>query len=349
MPAPVLTADACWQAVVERRQGVLPFVYAVTTTGIFCRPGCASRLPNRANVRFFAGPADAERAGFRACKRCRPEGAPPLAALVARATAMIDAAETAPSQEALAAALEVSPKTLVRAFKETVEVTPKAFVQARRRQRLKQALVEETRVTDAIYEAGYGASSRFYSEAEGVLGMQPTHYRAKGAGLMLCWATAACPLGRVLVAATDKGVAMIAFGDDDAVLEADLAIRFAAAERIHDVSRLQPLLAQVVAAIDEPAGAAAIPLDIRGTAFQQRVWAALRAIPLGETRCYGEIAAAIGTPSAVRAVANACAGNPAALAVPCHRVLPRDGALGGYRWGPERKRRLLAKEREAAD
>ena len=349
MLAPVLDFDDCWQAVVERRPGVLPFVYAVTTTGIFCRPGCSSRLPNRANVRFFKGPAEAERAGFRACKRCRPEGDPPLAELVARATALIDAAETAPSQEALAAALEVSPKTLVRAFKETVGVTPKAFVQARRRQRLKQALAEETRVTDAIYEAGYGASSRFYSEAEAVLGMQPTHYRAKGAGLTLRWATAACPLGRVLVAATDKGVAMIAFGDDDRALEADLVDRFTAAERVHDADRLQPLLTQVVAAIGEPAGASAIPLDIRGTAFQQRVWAALRAIPLGETRRYGEIAAAIGAPRAVRAVANACAGNPAALAVPCHRVLPKDGALGGYRWGPERKRRLLERERQASD
>jgi AraC family transcriptional regulator, regulatory protein of adaptative response / methylated-DNA-[protein]-cysteine methyltransferase len=173
--------------------GALPFVYAVTTTGIYCRPGCASRLPKRANVRFFTGSAEAERAGFRACQRCRPAGAPPLAGLVARATAVIDAAETAPSQEALAAALEASPKTLARAFKETVGVTPKAFVQARRRQRLKQALTEETRVTDAIYEAGYGAPSRFYSEAEAVLGMQPTHYRAKGAGLTLRWATAACP------------------------------------------------------------------------------------------------------------------------------------------------------------
>ena len=353
MLAPGLDVDACWQAVAERRPGALPFVYAVTTTGIYCRPGCASRLPNRANVRFFAGPADAERAGFRACRRCRPEGAPPLAALVARATAVIDAAETAPSLDALAAELEASPKTLARAFKETVGVTPKAFVQARRRQRLKQALTEETRVTDAIYEAGYGASSRFYSEAEAVLGMQPTHYRAKGAGLTLRWATAACPLGRVLVAATNKGVAMIAFGDADAVLEADLASRFAAAERVHDAGRLQPLLAQVVAAIDEPRGAAAIPLDIRGTAFQQRVWAALRAIPLGEIRRYGEIAAAIGAPNAVRAVASACAGNPAALAVPCHRVLPKTGAavgdVGGYRWGPERKRWLLARERQPTD
>ena len=346
---PVLDYDECWQAVVERRLGALPFVYAVTTTGIFCRPGCGSRLPNRANVRFFEGSADAERAGFRACKRCRPESPPPLAALVARATAVIDAAETAPNLETLAAELAVSPKKLVRAFKETVGVTPKAFVQARRRQRLKQALAEETRVTDAIYEAGYGASSRFYSEAEAVLGMTPGRFRAKGAGLTLRWATAACALGRVLVAATDKGVAMIAFGDDDTALEADLVDRFTAAERVHDAGRLQLLLAQVVAAIDEPRGAAAIPLDIRGTAFQQRVWTALRAIPMGQTRSYAEVAAAIGAPKAVRAVATACAGNPAALAVPCHRVLPKTGDVGGYRWGPERKRRLLERERQAAD
>ena len=353
MLAPVLDLEVCWQAVVARRPGALPFVYAVVTTGIYCRPGCSSRLPNRANVRFFNAPADAERAGFRACKRCRPEGSPPLAALVERAAVVIDAAETAPSLEALAGALAMSPKTLARAFKETVGVTPKAFVQARRRERLKQALIEETRVTDAIYEAGYGASSRFYSEADAVLGMQPTRYRAKGEGLTLRWATAACPLGRVLVAATGKGVAMIAFGDDDARLEADLADRFTAAERFHDAAGLGPLLAQVLAAIEEPAGAAAIPLDIRGTAFQQRVWAALRAIPMGETRRYGEIAVAIGAPTAVRAVASACAGNLAALAVPCHRVLPKAGPeaddVGGYRWGPERKRWLLAKERQAAD
>jgi len=344
-----LDVDACWQAVVERRPGARPFVYAVTTTGVFCRPGCSSRLPHRANVRFFEGPREAERAGFRACKRCRPGDEPPLAALVARATAVIDAAETAPSLEALAADLEVSPKTLARAFRATVGVTPKAFIQARRRERLKQALGQEARVTDAIYEAGYGASSRFYSEAEAVLGMTPGRFRAKGAGLVLRWATASCPLGRVLVAATEKGVAMIAFGDDDAALEADLEARFAAAERLHDASRLQPLVARVVAAIDEPAGAVAIPLDIRGTAFQQRVWTALRAIPMGETRHYAEVAAAIGAPRAVRAVATACAGNPAALAVPCHRVLPKTGDVGGYRWGPERKRYLLTREKALAD
>lgn len=349
LDTPLVDVDACWQAVVERRPGSLPFVYAVSTTGIYCRPGCSSRLPNRRNVRFFTHPVEAERAGFRACKRCRPEGAPPLAALVARATAVIDAAETAPSLDALAAEVEANPKTLARAFKETLGVTPKAFVQARRRERLKQALMEETRVTDAIYEAGYGASSRFYSESEAVLGMQPKRYRAKGAGLTLRWATAACPLGRVLVAATDKGVAMIAFGDDDAVLEADLVVRFEAAERLRDADGLQPLLARVVAAIEEPACALAIPLDIRGTAFQQRVWAALRAIPLGETRRYGEIAAAVGAPAAVRAVANACAGNPAALVVPCHRVLPKEGDVGGYRWGPERKRWLLAREKAPVD
>ncbi len=349
LDSPTLDLDACWQAVVERRPGAQPFVYAVTTTGIYCLPGCSSRLPGRANVRFFAEPTAAERAGFRACRRCRPDGEPPLAGLVERATALLDAAETTPGLEALAAELDVSPKTLVRAFKQTVGVAPKAFIQARRRERLKQALGEETRVTDAIYAAGYGASSRFYSEAEAVLGMQPKHYRAKGAGLVLRWATAACPLGRVLVAATERGVAMIAFGDDDRALEADMAARFDRAERLRDVGGLEPLLAQVVAAIEEPAGASAIPLDIRGTAFQQRVWAALRAIPLGETRRYAEVAAAIGAPSAVRAVANACAGNPAALVVPCHRVLPKDDDVGGYRWGPERKRWLLQKERALTD
>ena len=339
-----------WQAIVERRNDADDgFVYAVVTTGVYCRPGCASRLPKRANVRYFAAPADAERAGFRACKRCRPDREPPLATLVARATAVIDTAETVPALDALAIALGASPKTLARAFETTLGVTPKAFAQARRRERLQTALDDEPRVTDAIYRAGYGASSRFYSEAQAVLGMTPGRYRAKGAGLRLRFATAACPLGRLLVAATEKGVAMIAFGDDDAALEADLEARFAAAERVRDTTGLEPLLTRIVAAVDEPAGAASIPLDIRGTAFQQRVWAALRAIPSGETRTYAEVATAIGAPRAARAVASACAGNPAALVVPCHRVLPKGGGIGGYRWGPERKRRLLANERQASD
>ena len=341
--------DPRWTRVVRRDAAGQPFVYAVLTTGIYCRPGCASRLPNRENVRFFDRPTEAEGAGFRACRRCRPEALAPLAALVERATTVIDAAETAPGLDALAAELAASPKTLVRAFRQQLGLTPKAFVQARRRARLQAALVEEARVADAIYAAGYGASSRFYSESQAVLGMTPGRYRAKGAGLRLRWATAFCPLGRLLVATTENGVAMIAFGDDDRALEADLESRFAAAERVHDLAGLQPLLVRIVAAIDEPAGALAIPLDIRGTVFQQRVWAALRAIPAGETRTYGDVAASIGAPRAVRAVASACAGNPAALVVPCHRVLPKDGGIGGYRWGPERKRRLLARERGAAD
>ena len=338
-----------WRVVAERRAAAAPFVYAVITTGVYCRPGCRSRLPHRHNVRFFASPDAAARAGFRACRRCRPDQEDPLDALLRRATALIDAAETPPALADLAEALDVGAKRVARAFKERLGITPKAFALARRRERLQAALGEEPRVTDAIYAAGYGASSRFYSEARAVLGMTPGRYRAKGAGLRLGYATAACPLGRVLVAATDKGVAMIAFGDDDDALEADLEARFAAAERVRDTTGLEPLLARIVAAIDEPAGAATIPLDLRGTAFQQRVWAALRAIPVGETRTYGEIADAIGAPRAVRAVASACAGNPAALAVPCHRVLPKDGGVGGYRWGPERKRRLLANERQASD
>ena len=348
-----LTADACWQLVAARRPGDRPFVYAVTTTGIYCRPGCSSRLPKRQNVRFFATATAAASAGFRACKRCQPDSETALDALLRRATAVIDAAEQAPSVDELATALETSMKTLSRAFRQRLGLTPKAFIQARRRERLKTALAEEERVTDAIYAAGYGASSRFYSEAEAVLGMTPGSYRAKGAGLELSYAIADCPLGRMLVAATEKGVAMIAFGDDDRDLEADLALRFAAAERRPDALELAPYLRQVVAAIEEPEAAAAIPLDIRGTAFQQRVWAALRAIPLGQTRSYGEVAAAIGKPGAVRAVANACASNPVAVAVPCHRVLPKDGdaagAVGGYRWGPARKSWLLERERRRAN
>ena len=348
-----LTADACWEVVVARQPDDRPFVYAVTTTGIYCRPGCSSRLPKRQNVRFFVTATEAASAGFRACKRCLPDGETPLDGLLRRAAAKIDEAEQAPSVDELAGALDTSVKTLSRAFRQRLGLTPKAFIQARRRERLKTALSEEQRVTDAIYAAGYGASSRFYSEAEAVLGMTPGRYRAKGAGLELSYAIADCPLGRMLVAATDKGVAMIAFGDDDQDLEADLALRFAAAERRPDNLKLAPYLRQVVMAIDEPTAAAAIPLDIRGTAFQQRVWAALRAIPPGQTRSYGEVAAAIGKPGAMRAVANACAGNPVAVAVPCHRVLPKDGdadgAVGGYRWGTERKSWLLRQERRRAN
>lgn len=341
--------DSDWQAVLRQRPAERPFVYAVTTTGVYCRPGCPSRTPRRENVRVFADATAAERAGFRACRRCGPTATAREAALIERAGALVDDAETAPTTAALAADLGTTPKALQRLFRARLGLTPKAFVQARRRERLQAALGQEPRVADALYEAGYSTSSRFYSEARAVLGMTPGRWRAKGAGLTLRWATVACPLGRVLVAATDKGVAMIALGDEDAVLEADLRERFAAAERHRDDRALQPLLAQVVAAIDEPAAAAAIPLDLRGTAFQHRVWAALRAIPLGDTRSYAEIAAALGAPGAARAVANACAGNPTALAVPCHRVLPKTGDLGGYRWGRERKRWLLQKERMATD
>jgi AraC family transcriptional regulator of adaptative response/methylated-DNA-[protein]-cysteine methyltransferase len=341
---PATVSDGDWQAVLRRRSADRPFVYAVTTTGVYCRPGCPSRAPRRENVRVFADGAAAERAGFRPCRRCGGEAAAAETGLLERARAVIDAAEAAPSLAALAQELGTSPRVLQRLFRNRLGVTPKAFIQARRRERLRAALEAEPRVTDAIYAAGYNASSRFYSEAGSVLGMTPGDYRAKGRGLALRWSTAACPLGRVLVAATDRGVAMIAFGDDDASLEAVLDARFAAADRQRDATGLGPLVAQVVGALEEPDAAAEIPLDIRGTAFQQRVWAALRAIPRGETRSYGEIARAIGRPQAVRAVANACAGNPVALAVPCHRVLPSGGDIGGYRWGAARKAWLLDKE-----
>lgn len=340
-----LTIDPRWQQVAARRATGEAFVYAVLTTGIFCRPGCASRLPRPENVRFFASAEAARRAGYRPCKRCRPDRVEPGAALVERAAAIVDAAEAVPSVEELAGMLDSSTKQLTAAFRARLGLSPKAFVQARRRERLAAALGQEARVTDAIYSAGYAASSRFYSEAGAVLGMTPGAYRAKGAGQSLRHATAPCPLGRVLVAATARGAALIAFADSDDELLAELCRRFAAAELIADPHGLGALVRQVVAAIDEPALAAGIPLDIRGTAFQQRVWAALRAIPPGETRTYGEVAAAIGAPAATRAVANACAGNPAAVAVPCHRVVPAAGGIGGYRWGRERKRRLLASER----
>jgi len=341
-----ITTDPRWQQLVRRRAGDDTFVYAVVTTGVFCRPGCAARLPRPENVRFFADAAAAGAAGFRPCQRCRPraEAVDDDARLVARATAILDDAETTPAVGQLAAALNVSAKRLAKAFKARLELTPKAFIQRRRRQRLQAALADGLAVTQSIFDAGYGASSRFYSEAEAVLGMPARAYRAKGEGRRLAYATTGCALGQLLVAASAEGVAMIALGDDDEALVAQLRERFARAELVHDAVHLGRLLAQVAAATAEPALAAGIPLDIRGTAFQQRVWQALRAIPPGETRTYAEIATAIGSPRATRAVANACAENPAALAVPCHRVVPAAGGIGGYRWGPERKRLLLARE-----
>lgn len=343
--------ESRWSAVVGRERaadGV--FFYGVATTGVYCRPACASREPRRENVRFFATPDDAEAAGYRPCKRCRPrEAAADLAArqAVLDACRLIDALPTPPSLEALAAAANLSPSHFHRVFKRTLGLTPRQYAHERRMAAVRDGLAAEAPVTDTVYSAGFGASSRFYEVAGAELGMRPGDYRRGGQGERIRYATAPSYLGRVLVAATDRGVCRISFGDADADLLADLRKRFPAAELSGDDPGFAADVARVLALLEHPQGSLDLPLDIQGTAFQRRVWAALRAIPPGTTASYGEVAAAIGEPMAARAVAQACGANELAVAVPCHRVVAANGGLGGYRWGVERKRALLG--REAAD
>jgi AraC family transcriptional regulator of adaptative response/methylated-DNA-[protein]-cysteine methyltransferase len=345
------TDEARWEAVTSREAAADgSFVYAVATTGVYCRPSCSARPARRANVSFHRTAAAAEAAGFRACKRCRPDGLSPgemRAEAVARACRLIDEAEEAPSLDDLAAAAGVSRFYFHRVFKEIVGVTPKAYAAARRRARVQHALREAPNVTAAIYEAGYNASSRFYENVEAKLGMTPTAYRKGGQDSVLRFAVGECSLGSILVAASDKGVCAIQLGDDPDALVRDLQDRFPKARLIGADPDFERLVGQVIGFVEAPAQGLDLPLDVRGTAFQQRVWQALREIPAGSTASYAEIARRIGQPTAVRAVAQACASNGIAVAIPCHRVVRNDGALSGYRWGVERKRALLAMESAA--
>jgi AraC family transcriptional regulator, regulatory protein of adaptative response / methylated-DNA-[protein]-cysteine methyltransferase len=345
------TDEARWQAVTSRQAAADgSFVYAVATTGVYCRPSCSARPARRENVSFHRTAAAAEAAGFRACKRCRPDGRSPRemrAEAVARACRLIDEAEEAPSLDDLAAAAGVSRFYFHRVFKEIVGVTPKAYAAARRRARVQNALREAPNVTAAIYEAGYNASSRFYENVEAKLGMTPSAYRKGGQDSVLRFAVGECSLGSILVAATDKGVCAIQLGDDPDALVRDLQDRFPKARLIGADRDFEHMVGQVIGFVEAPAQGLDLPLDVRGTAFQQRVWQALREIPAGSTASYAEIARRIGQPTAVRAVAQACASNAIAVAIPCHRVVRNDGALSGYRWGVERKRALLAMEAAA--
>lgn len=323
------------------------FLYSVLTTGVYCRPSCASRPARSENIAFHENCAAAERAGFRPCRRCRPDEpalAERQAAAVAEACRRIETADEAPSLEALAEAAGMSRYHFHRVFKRITGVTPKAYADARRDDRLRQALAERGSVTEAIYDAGFNSASRFYEGAPGRLGMTPTQYRAGGKGADIRFAVGECSLGAVLVAATDKGVTAIQFGDDPEALVRGLQDRFPKARLTGGDKDFEALVAKVVGLVESPRDGAELPLDISGTAFQQRVWQALRAIPPGTTASYAEIAARIGMPKAVRAVAQACAANEIALAIPCHRVVRTDGALSGYRWGVERKRALLERE-----
>jgi AraC family transcriptional regulator of adaptative response/methylated-DNA-[protein]-cysteine methyltransferase len=339
-----------WQAVRRRdRRADERFYYSVETTGVYCRPSCAARLPRRENVRFHASPAEAERAGFRPCKRCRPNEAALAerqAAAVAKACGMIAQAEEMPSLDALAKAAGMSRFHFHRVFKAQTGVTPKAYADAQRSSRVREELMGRPSVTEAIYGAGFNSNGRFYAAAPDLLGMTPTQYRAGGRGATIRFAVGQCALGAILVAASERGICAIEFGDDPDALVRSLDKRFPKAQLIGADRGFERLVAQVVGLVEAPAEKADLPLDIRGTAFQRKVWQTLRDIPAGSTASYADIAKRIGRPKAVRAVAQACASNAIAVAIPCHRVVRTDGALSGYRWGIERKRALL--QREAA-
>ena len=339
-----------WEAVRRRdRAADGAFVYSVSTTGVYCRPSCAARLPRRENVGFHESNAAAERAGFRPCKRCRPNEAAPAerqAAAIAKACRIIEEAEDMPSLDALAQATGLSRFHFHRVFKAVTGVTPRAYGVAHRSRRLRQELGLRGTVTEALYGAGFNSSSRFYEASGDLLGMTPRAFRAGGDGAAIRFAVGECSLGAILVAATEKGVCAIELGDDPDALVRELQDRFPKAKLIGGDAQFETLIAKVVGFVETPAQGLDLPLDIRGSAFQQRVWRALRDIRPGSTATYSEIAKRIGRPKAVRAVAQACAANALAVAIPCHRVVRTDGSLSGYRWGVERKRALL--QREAA-
>jgi AraC family transcriptional regulator of adaptative response/methylated-DNA-[protein]-cysteine methyltransferase len=340
--------DAWWDAVRRRdRTQDGAFVFAVSTTGVYCRPSCASRPAKRENVSFHPSAEAAERAGYRACKRCKPDklGAPdPQVEAVRCACERIASAEEAPSLTDLAARAGLSQFHFHRVFKKVTGVTPKAYAAQMQARRAADGLRTAETVTEAIYDAGFNSSSRFYETATARLGMTPTAVRRGGQGALIRFAVGQASLGAVLVAATDKGVCAIMLGDDPDLLVRDLQDRFPRAELVGGDPAFERTVAEVVGLVEAPGRRLDLPLDIRGTAFQQQVWAALRAIPAGRTATYSEIAQAVGRPKAVRTVAQACAANPLAVAIPCHRVVRADGDVSGYRWGVERKRELIARE-----
>jgi AraC family transcriptional regulator of adaptative response/methylated-DNA-[protein]-cysteine methyltransferase len=346
------TEDQLWQAVARRDPAADgQFVYSVRTTGVYCRPTCPSRLAHRHNVSFHGTCADAQRAGFRPCQRCQPAGerlAGRHAAIVTRACRQIESAVTFPSLSELAQAAGLSVYHFHRIFKAQTGVTPKAYAKGQQTQRVRQELATSRNVTSAIYGASYQSSSRFYENTRSVLGMAPQTFQAGGQGMRIRFAIGECWLGAILVAASDQGVCAILLGDDPDELAHDLERRFPRAELVGGNARFERLVAQVVGFVAEPSQGLDLPLDIRGTAFQQRVWQVLRDIPAGSTVSYAEIARRVGRPTAFRAVGQAIGANPVAVAIPCHRVVRTDGSLSGYRWGVARKHKLLSRERDAA-
>lgn len=343
-----LTDEPRWQAVVERDASADgTFVYGVLTTGVFCRPSCPSRRANREHVVFHDTVEQAMAAGLRPCRRCEPLTggvAGRRAGIVAEACAVLDAAVAAPALAELASRVGVSPYHLHRMFKAETGITPKAYARAVLARRFRERLDDGAPVTDAIYEAGYGSNGRFYESSAARLGMTPTERRRGAAGMGVRFTVTDSSLGALLVAATGRGVCAVELGDDAEQMVRDFQDRFHAAELDGGDRGFESLVARVVALVEHPASEHDLPLDIRGTAFQERVWQALRQIPAGSTASYAEIAERIGSPAAVRAVAGACASNKIAVAIPCHRVIRLDGSLSGYRWGIERKRELLDRE-----
>jgi len=341
-----------WDAVTGRERamdGV--FFYAVRTTGVYCRPSCPSRRPKPENVVFFRTRSGAERAGFRPCKRCKPERDIQTDAnseIVEKVCRYIDTHPDQPATlEKLSGAIGLSPFHLHRTFKALTGITPRAYADSRRLESLKAGLREGHSVTRSLYDAGYGSSSRLYERASAQLGMTPSRYRKQGSGVTIRYSIAETPVGRLLLAATVRGVCSIQFGDSDTTLEGALRREYPQADIVRNDKQLTAWVRAVRNRI-RGENTASLPLDIRATAFQRLVWEQLRAIPSGVTRSYSEIAKRIGKPRAARAVARACATNPVAVAIPCHRVVREDGALGGYRWGIQRKRKLLALEKKGS-
>ncbi len=349
--ASVVVNDPRWAAVVARDpQADGAFYYSVRTTGVYCRPSCPSRRARPENVRFFASRADAEEAGFRPCRRCRPDQ-PILseqhAAMATEACRRIETAQGKLRLDELAASAGMSKYHFQRVFKQVTGLTPKEYGIAQREQRVRDEIARSGTVTEAIYDAGYGSSSRFYAKSDEVLGMTPTRYRAGGANVEIRFAIGECSLGSILVAQSERGLCAIFLGDDPEALARELQDRFPRARLIGGDGDFEQLVARVVGFVEAPGIGLDLPLDVRGTAFQRRVWQALGEIPAGRTATYAEIAERIGAPKAVRAVGQACGANLLAVAIPCHRVVRTDGGLSGYHWGVERKRTLLEREMRA--
>jgi len=320
------------------------FVFAVRTTGIYCRPSCPSRRPRRDSVEFFLDPRQAEGAGYRACLRCKPTEISSQAQAVLQARKLLDEAEGVLTLAELSKQVRVSPFHLQRLFKRATGLSPREYQSARRMQQVKHGLRKGDDVTTALYNAGFGSASRLYEKSHQQLGMTPGAYRRGGTGVTVQYAIVPSPLGRMLVAATPRGMCAVRFGDTASELESELRAEFHAATLVRDEAALQRYTKPLLASLRGESVTIEIPLDVRATAFQMKVWEKLREIPAGETRSYSEVAQGIGDPKAVRAVARACASNPVALAVPCHRVVRSDGELAGYRWGVQRKKKLLKME-----